>query len=451
MNYHGIRQLSAELGVRINDLIALSPNNDPFYAGLPSREQDARWFANLWESFGWGAGLHLRRAHYVLISQKEPILKPNGEPYENTVNNWVMLGCASLAARYLKLVPTGALVDRRNPNPILYAENSLIAGKMPYINIVFRNPEFGYRLPGNLTLDDDLWPPDFQLGDLSTGQPYLVELWVEKSTQNDILVPLARRLGVNLVPGTGETSEILARQSVERAIAAGRSMRILYISDFDPGGRSMPVALARKIEFILRDASLGLDITLEPIVLLPEQCERYQLPRTPLKESERRAPKFEQRFGAGATELDALEALHPGELARIVGHEVCRYIDPTLSGRCRSAFWQLERWLNNISEQARAPYADALAAINARYNGIQSGLQSAIDEAREDMQTLEDEAGPLWRQIVDDLTTVTPEIDPAHIPTARPADPIPEPLFDSRRDYLDQLDHYRRWQGRDHE
>lgn len=99
------------------------------------------------------------------------------------------------------------------------------------------------------------------------------------------------------------------------------------------GQPSVEIAL----EYWIREADLDVDATLDPIVLTPEQCQRYQLPRTPLKETESRAAKFEDRFGSGATELDALEALHPGELRKIVDDEVLRYIDPTLPGRTPQA------------------------------------------------------------------------------------------------------------------
>ena len=80
----------------------------------------------------------------------------------------------------------------------------------------------------------------------------------------------------------------------------------------------MPVAVARKIEFAL-DGATDLDIKLDPIVLLPRAVRASTGCRgRPIKETERRGALFESRFGAGATELDALEALHPGELARIV-------------------------------------------------------------------------------------------------------------------------------------
>ena len=131
MNYHDIKQLSAETGIGASELIALSASNDPFYAGLPSREVWARWFADIWDRFGWTTGLHLRRIHYVLVSQEEPVIKPDGTAYENTENDWKLLGRASLAARYLRMVPADGLIDRRNPEPIINAVNQTIAGAVP--------------------------------------------------------------------------------------------------------------------------------------------------------------------------------------------------------------------------------------------------------------------------------------------------------------------------------
>ena len=59
----------------------------------------------------------------------------------------------------------------------------------------------------------------------------------------------------------------------------------------------------------------------------------YNLPRTPIKDTERRKDKFEQTFGVGATELDALEALHPGELARLLNAELDNWLDTGLQRR----------------------------------------------------------------------------------------------------------------------
>ena len=110
-------------------------------------------------------------------------------------------------------------------------------------------------------------------------------------------------------------SPVAAMPSSARSRAGVRCASCIS-RDFDPAGRSMPVASARKIEFWLRHNHPDLDVTVDPLALLPEQAEHYGLPRTPIKEGESRAGKFEERFGRGATEIDALEALHPGELGR---------------------------------------------------------------------------------------------------------------------------------------
>lgn len=297
--YADVRRLARELGCRASDLIALAPANDPFYSGVPHRAEAAEWFVEQWERFGWQAGLHLRRAHYRLISMETTILRPCGSPYINTTNCWQWLVSASLAARYLGLIPPDVLVDRRNPEPVICASSEQAD---PSVSVLDSTPDFAWNLSESLDL-----PCLFSRG-FHADQPYLVETWIEKSTMNDILEPLARKLKFNLVAGNGETSEIQVQRAVDRAIAAGKPMRILYLSDFDPGGRSMPVAFARKLEFALASRDLDLDITAQPIVLTPEQCQHYRLPRTPIKESETRAAKFEARFGSGATELDALEA-----------------------------------------------------------------------------------------------------------------------------------------------
>jgi hypothetical protein len=94
---------------------------------------------------------------------------------------------------------------------------------------------------------------------------------------------------------------------------SGLPVRILWASDLDDGGVSMPVVAARKIEYWLRETgNTHLDIQVRRIALTPEQCEQYDLPQIPMKPNESRAEKFKARYGRDATEVDALEALHAG-------------------------------------------------------------------------------------------------------------------------------------------
>ena len=195
---------------------------------------------------------------------------------------------------------------------------------------------------------------------------------------NDVLLPLARRYGVNLVTGLGEMSETSTRLFLERVAEAGVPGRIIYVSDFDPAGRSMPVAVSRKIEYA---ACQGLDVLLDPVVLTQEQCRSFELPRTPIKPTEKRAAKFEERFGAGATELDALEALHPGELARIVGAEIERYIDPNHQSNFNIAVGEHQAELARISDDIHDHYAEEIGALEAEYSELVAGFESFGERA----------------------------------------------------------------------
>jgi hypothetical protein len=432
LNYQDIHELALTLGCKTSDLLALVPSNDPFFVERNGRRKEAEWFAETCGVLGLGEGLHVRRAHYrAAISPPVPILKPDGTRYENTHNDWMLMARASRDARYLGLVPAEWFVDRRNQDPI--------------INAKFRDYQFAPSISVERTegfnesvywLPEEPELPVLSLENFIAEQRYLVEIWIEKTTVHDILEPLARRYGLNLIAFSGEGSETACRAAIQRSRQSRRPLRILYLSDFDPGGRSMPVAIARKIEYWLNATESDLDVTLDPMVLLPEQVERYHLPRVPIKESERRAARFEERFGEGATELDALEALHPGELHRIVEEAVLQFVDPDLKDRQEADAATIEEDLREIEEEIYDEFEDEITTVKERYSGILKAL--------EDLQ--KDSAG-LWQQIAARLLAEAPPVAQDDVPQA-PAVAQEAPLFDSKRDYLTQLDWYRDWQRR---
>jgi hypothetical protein len=398
------------------------------------------WLAGLWNRFGFSDGVHLRRIHYVLVSVAEddaPILKPGGLPFENTYTDWSLLTRAGLAARYLDLVPANAFVDRRNSPARIYAR-----GQVYEPTVEVQEDEF-YGLIHTSAVPD---MPYFDVGEFQAEQDYLVEVWIEKSTLDDWLVPLCMGAGVNLVTGIGELSEVACRLLAERIEQAGNPTRVLYLSDFDPAGRSMPLAVARKLEFYLRKLNLDVDVTLRPIILTEDQCREYRLPRTPIKESERRKERFEERFGAGANELDALEALHPGRAETIVRKEISRYIDPTLRQRVKEAEWAFKDRLQGIEEETLAQYEDQIEALREEHDEIDREIRKSEPARR--LKEWKHKVEDVMSDIVGDLEQEQPDLDD-QIPGPRPAEePDEEPLFDSNRDYLAQLDHYHDWQRR---
>jgi hypothetical protein len=412
------------------DLLALARNNDPFAAEVNGRRRAAEWFIDTANKLDLGETFHTRRMHYRIVMRPElGIGKPDGTAYLNTYNDWTLLTQACRDARYLGLIHLSRITDNRNPDPIICAEFSSDAD--PGISLI-GDDLFEMDIPETLDL------PELVLSGFCSQQAYLVEIWTEKSGDNDVLRPLAHKYGCNLVNFDGEGSEVGCRDAVRRAVQSNRPLRILYLSDFDPGGRSMPVAAARKLEFWLRYNHPDLDVTVDPLALLPEQAERFNLPRTMIKEGEKRAPKFEARFGRGGTEIDALEAVVPGELRKIVEAGILRHYDTGLALREDEARRRINSTIIALERHVHDSHDADIQAINEEYSDL-----------REQLRELRERAGELWDQMASELRDGQPYVSVHDVPQPEPEAEQLAPLFDSKRDYLTQLDWYRHWQGRD--
>jgi hypothetical protein len=472
-NHETIKRMALELGQRATSLYALAPGNDPFYIN-PSRRVAARWFGALFEQLAPPRGVHLRRLHYQLISLRTPPIKPDGQSYANTYNDWVLMCSAARDARYMRICEAGHFSDHGTTEPFVHQPMDMNApASLTATDEIERpNPEetpavYDYA-PQQYEFPDEL-PPVLSVAPPTVSEPYAIEIWIEKSTLDDILVPLCHRHGATLVTGVGEMSLTQCNDLIERTQRHGRRERILYLSDFDPSGANMPISVARKIEFINRRDQLNLDIQLNPLALTVEQCRHYRLPRTPIKDSERSKAQFENRFGAGATELDALEALHPGELAKIVERTIRGYRQPARQARQRNS--RIADDLNAVLldhrqsviaehtaeiEQLRvdfeamcdriAPHQDALAEAA---DEIERRCASHVDAINVEVDAFYEAANALQERIADVLRGRAPDLET--VTWAEVADASADsndPLFDSRRDYLDQIERYKRHQGR---
>jgi hypothetical protein len=432
-DYASLKDLAKRQGKRVTDLIALSRNHDPFYVGTPAHITNGKWFADLWQRFGLTDGIHIRRMHYLIVSQKEPVLLPNGNKYENTELHWGFLSDASEKARYLGLVEFSAFVDRRNPEAIIYP-----ASNAPEPEILVDNSGWVLQsLPSFPEL------PGYSVENYQGQQRYILELWCEKSTMNDVIEPISRRYEVNLQTGVGELSIIKTYELFERVRQAERPTRIGYLSDFDPGGQSMPVAVARKLEFFLRsnNGNGNYDVKLFPLCLTLEQTRHYELPRTPIKDSEKRKDEFEQRFGEGATELDALEALRPGTLERIVCEWIDRYYDHGLGARVESAKQDLESELHDACQAVMEKHQKETDRLRQAHRALRKEFDQKMKLHNKNLTAL-------LEKIAAELQINGPDLDSHPVPEAAEADETVEALFDSGRDYFEQLNVYKKFQGR---
>jgi hypothetical protein len=171
----------------------------------------------------------------------------------------------------------------------------------------------------------------------------------------------------------------------------------------------------------------------------------YRLPRIPVKETDLRRLGFEQAYGQGAVELDALEALVPGELARLLRQAAEPYVDRTLQRHLDEVRAEAQRQVEG--EGVVAPFranlqrlANEATTIALRYRADLERLDSALQRELEPLRERLDAVRQAAHNEIEALEVELPERSaPETNPPSENAC-----LFDAAREYLDQLDFYKR-------
>lgn len=398
--YRSIKELAKQHELNITDLIVLSSSNDPFYCGSKSQKRDAKWFAEWWQAAAYRRA-HLRRFHYWLVTKAPKLPTVLGgksgqtDTYLNTDRCWKWMQNASKYARYLGLVDADDITDNKSPAPNVYA------------NYYWWQPHYEIDTPELDAIGVNVSGYHEQ-----NAQPYHLEVWCEKSTMNDVLMPVCQRYGANLATFEGEVTYTACRRLIERVRRSGnKPTRVFYISDFDAAGQSMPVAMSRKVEFVTRREAPELDVRVNALALTAEQVAQYKLPRVPMKDTELRAANFEAIHGEGATELDALEVLYPGELARLLRVALDEYYRHDIRQR-----------LDAIKDELRDTVQSEVNKVVARYQNEIAALRGMFDELRAIR--------------VNTSNFAVPEFEPH-------ADEHDNWLLDSKRDYIEQVVKYK--------
>jgi hypothetical protein len=203
----------------------------------------------------------------------------------------------------------------------------------------------------------------------------------------------------------------------------------------------MPVAVSRKLEFFVRSEGIEADIKLYPLVLTAQQVRSYRLPRTPIKESERRKESFEQRHGSGATELDALEALQPGELRRVLRRNIEAYYDTGLTNEVNRIQDRLEGDLRQVRQSVLDQHETEIEEVKDLLTAMQRDFEPRLQDYKQRLQAL-------WYDLNNEMQEQMPDINQYPLPEGKEAEEIGEPLYDSARDYIDQIDAYKAFQGK---
>ncbi len=447
-----IKELKRRTGRKIPDLLALLPENDPFNCGAPADILKAEWFKAMWDKHHIVTS-HTRRIHYKLVVASER--RHDGKIYLNTAMDAKYLQEASVAARWLGLVSADAFRDHRNPEAIIYGPLEPEFSSTPFVHHELE--ELLWLLP---SIRADLGSPSLLIPDPKvTGYwpdayldaPYLVEIWIEKSTMDDVLLPLCEELKINCVRFSGSPSITRATEFLARVQRTEKPGRILYLSDYDKNGDNMPMIASRHLEFMVRSQNLNVDIAVNALAITPEQIVKYKLPRVPAKATHPGLARFEASHGQGAVELDALEGLHPGELERLVREAVAPYQDPNIGRRLDQVRDETDDLVDEAWEEVIKPVKKRLNKIRAQVRGTVQDYETRLRELNTDLQTrlkpLRAQLEPLQKNIRAEAARFRPEVPD------RPKAKIKSPneknwLFHSDRDYEAQLDVYNAYKNR---
>ena len=255
--------------------------------------------------------LHVRGLFYALVAHGG-IHRHDGKPFVNTLSNWQYLQTVCRMARWLGTVAWTQIIDERNTPPVIRLANDDLFDLKPGVDVKAERlwmPSAG----GTLTIQ-----VDEMRGFPRHRQPFNLALLGEKTGLEPVLGPIAEKFGASLYLPSGEPSLTMMEGMARLGAADGRPLIVFTFTDFDPTGNNIPATVARRLQAFRDLLHHDLEFEVRPVAMTEEQVRALDLPSTPLKETEARAPEWIERYGGlEQTEIDALSTLRPEILTEI--------------------------------------------------------------------------------------------------------------------------------------
>jgi hypothetical protein len=398
LNGHGALRSVLETAFEESDfsrgeLTVLSAQVDPYRLDTPSGHRDGAWAAQqLARGFGRDRRTHWRGLHYSIVARGN-VRKPDGEIFRNTEADWLWLSSvAGKAARWLGYIPFERIIDARNAEPIIHRKASIEVEAWVSVGIDVTIPDA-----------DDIEPQPGASGFVAR-QAFCFVIFGEKTSLEDVLLPVAQAHEADLYLPSGEISDTLLHQIAKDASEDGRPLVMITVSDCDPAGYQMPVSIGRKLQ-ALRDLLFPkLRFEVVPAALTVDQVRDLDLPSTPLRDTEKRADRWREAFGVEQTEIDALATLRPTVLREIVERAFDPYFDRTLKQRVDEAE---SNWL----VEAQAALGEQ--SDDEMLSRLRDEAAGKLDELREEIDRINEQLRLAAADHVDlpEIEVPEPEID----------------------------------------
>jgi hypothetical protein len=218
------------------DSTVLSAQVDPYRIDTTAGHRDGAWLAEQFvRLYGPTQRAHWRGLHYAIVADGQ-IRKPNGEVYQNNDDDWTwLITNPAKAARWLGYIPFDRIIDQRNSPPIIHHKARV-------------RPEAHLSIGLDVEIPDveDIEPLPIARG-FVVRQAFHFAIFGEKSSLEDVVLPIAEQFEADLYLPTGEISDTLVFQIAKEANDDGRPLVMFTLSDCDPAGHQMPVSIARKL------------------------------------------------------------------------------------------------------------------------------------------------------------------------------------------------------------
>lgn len=454
-NRSQLKKLAHEHDLRVKEVLALTPKNDPFYI-RPNHLEKAEWFAKIWKDQG-RPQIHPRGLHYQILGEGYT-LPGKDEEYQNTERCWNYLLIGAKYARILGLVPYDRINDEKNPNP---RKNMPSTWEHEFTKEdVSHLSSFSYRLKVHSLLEFD--DTDGLLEELidatveelfrsvdyspAGAQPNYLEIWAEK--QNVIPEDVAREFNATMRPaGGGEMSLDMCFDAVREAKKLDKDLHLFLLVDFDPKGRDMPRSVARKVERIAKE--MGVTAYVHHVTLTREQCQQYALPTVPAKQPRgdstgakayrTHTEIFRRYAGQEPTELNSFMSREPRAYKEALRKAIQPYFDGELNEKYEET---LDDFREEVEENVKDFYEEKKEDINEKRKKIRKAIKDIkekLEEIEGDLsfeekfQTFE-EVIQFSKDALEDLEFERPDVE-----TVLPDNA----LLDTTRSYLEQIKKYK--------
>ncbi|WP_157884849.1 hypothetical protein [Halorubrum aethiopicum] len=306
----------------------------------------------------------------------------------------------------------------------------------------------------------------------SAEQRYYIEIWCEKSG----VVPedLAGEYGATIrESGQGEFSLGMVEEAITIASKRDQDLAVIVVSDYDAAGNDMPLSASRKLEVLGALDDVEVEVTQGAIT--KDQVEEYGIPGNPsaskvpkgLEEGVRGAKGYETQkelfreyAGQFPVELQGFTSTEPEAFEDELESSLATFYDAELGDRIKSE-------VREARERAQRRLVDA-------FGQHREEIQTALDKLHQGLDRYDDEMTPHVNATIDGLERlaareqqvrdeceirerrdrvedVVDRVDhravvaEVAVPVPNPETPgIDDPILDTRRSFLEQLNAYKR-------